>query len=133
MAVDLVPLPEPLENTTFRKADLTKWAEQYDVFKWTADTFGRIDIAFLNAGVGEIENMFIDTFGDDGRLKEPQHKVIASSLLEAENVCQVVRFSKKQHNGTDLSKVSVELEAHRCMQWLSMGYERNSILDARFY
>jgi NAD(P)-dependent dehydrogenase (short-subunit alcohol dehydrogenase family) len=97
IAVDLNPLPEDIPNTTFRKVDLTKWDEQYDLFEWTTETFGHIDIAFLNAGVGEIENVFVDEFNEHGRLKEPVYKVLAVNLMAPLNGTKIaIHFMKRQ-------------------------------------
>ncbi|KAL4809777.1 hypothetical protein BDV18DRAFT_156162 [Aspergillus unguis] len=97
IAADVNPLPEEIKNTTFRRVDLTKWTEQLDLFQWTFDKFGRIDIAFLNAGVAEIEDLFVDTFDEGGRLKEPKHKVLAVNLLAPINGTKIaIHFMKKQ-------------------------------------
>lgn len=97
IAVDLNPLPEPIANTIYRKVDLTNWNEQFDLFQWTANTFGHIDIAFLNAGVGEIEDVFVDKFDEQGRLKEPEYKVLAVDLIAPINGTKIaIHFMKKQ-------------------------------------
>ncbi|OQV02315.1 hypothetical protein CLAIMM_07533 [Cladophialophora immunda] len=97
VSADLNPPPEDTANVVFRKVDLTKWDEQYDLFEWTAKTYGRIDIAFLNAGVGEIEDVFLDQCDDQGRLKEPQYSVLAVNLIAPINGFKLaVHFMKKQ-------------------------------------
>jgi NAD(P)-dependent dehydrogenase (short-subunit alcohol dehydrogenase family) len=97
MSADLNPPPEDIPNVIFRKVDLTQWDEQYDLFEWTANKYGRIDIAFLNAGVGEIENVFVDKLDNNGRLKEPAHSVLAVNLIAPINGFKIaVHFMKKQ-------------------------------------
>jgi len=121
VAADLNPLPEDLANTTYRKVDLTKWNEQFDLFQWTANTFGHIDIAFLNAGVGEIEDVFVDKFDEQGRLKEPEYKVLAVNLIAPINGTKIaIHFMKKQKEpgsivitGSGKCKSST-LGYHRC-------------------
>ncbi len=97
MSADLNPPPEDTANVTYRKVDLTKWNEQYDLFEWTVKTYGRIDIAFLNAGVAEIENVFVDQFDDGGRLKEPKYSVLAVNLIAPINGFKIAtHFMKTQ-------------------------------------
>jgi NADP-dependent 3-hydroxy acid dehydrogenase YdfG len=96
VAVDLNPPSKHIPNATFHKVDVTKWDEQYNLFASTAEKYGRIDIAFLNAGVGEIEDVFVDKFDDKGRLQEPAHKVLAVNLIAPINGFKIaVHFMKK--------------------------------------
>lgn len=100
VCADLNPPPEDIANVAFRKVDLTKWDEQYDLFEWTKTTYGRIDIAFLNAGVAEIEDVFLDKFDDNGRLQEPKYTVLAVNLMAPINgVKLATHYMKKQPEG----------------------------------
>ncbi|CAK7199385.1 hypothetical protein SEUCBS139899_002064 [Sporothrix eucalyptigena] len=99
VAVDINAFPEAdtNDNIVYRKVDLIKWNEQLDLFQWTFDTYGRIDVAFLNAGVAEIEDVFVDTFDGNGRLQEPQHKVTKINLLATINGTKLaIHFMRKQ-------------------------------------
>lgn len=81
VAADLNPLPESIPEVVFRKTDLTKWEEQVELFELAITKFGHIDIAFLNAGVYELEPLFTDTYDEQGRLKEPTYKVLQVNLI----------------------------------------------------
>lgn len=77
--------------------DVTNWNEQYDLFQWTSKTFGHIDIAFLNAGVAEVENIFVDQFDDQGILKEPRYKTLEVNLKAPINGTKLaIHFMKNQ-------------------------------------
>ncbi|KIX96495.1 uncharacterized protein Z520_07761 [Fonsecaea multimorphosa CBS 102226] len=100
VSADVNPPPEDIPNVKFRKTDLTKWDEHYDLFEWTVKTHGRIDIAFLNAGVAEIEDVFVDRLDDNGRLQEPKYSVLAVNLFGPINGFKLaVHFMKKQSEG----------------------------------
>ncbi|EXJ91554.1 hypothetical protein A1O3_00102 [Capronia epimyces CBS 606.96] len=100
VSADLNPPPEEIANVTFRKVDLTKWDEQYDLFEWVVKTYSRLDIAFLNAGVGEIESVFVDEVDGQGRLKEPKYSVLAVNLIAPISGFKIaVHFMKKQAEG----------------------------------
>lgn len=100
VSADLNPPPEVISNVTHRRVDLTKWDEQYDLFEWTVNAHGRIDIAFLNAGVAEIEDVFVDQVDDNGRLKEPKYSVLAVNLIAPINGFKIaVHFMKRQPEG----------------------------------
>jgi NAD(P)-dependent dehydrogenase (short-subunit alcohol dehydrogenase family) len=97
VSADLNAPGEEITNVTFRKVDLTRWDEQYDLFEWTAKRYGHIDIVFLNAGVGEIENVFMDKLDEKGRLKEPEYSVLAINLIAPINGFKIaVHFMKRQ-------------------------------------
>jgi NAD(P)-dependent dehydrogenase (short-subunit alcohol dehydrogenase family) len=58
-------------NVTFQKTDLTKWSDQMDLFGLAISKFGHIDIVFLNAGIYETEDIFVDKFEDNDSSKNP--------------------------------------------------------------
>lgn len=122
VAVDVNAFPEKLTNTTFHKLDLTKWDEQYDLFQSTKDTHGSIDIVFLNAGVAEIEDVFVDTFDEAGRLKEPQYKVLAVNQIAVINGTKLaIHFMKRQ---IGLGSIVIT-GSGKCMSTLSLSEHRN--------
>lgn len=82
VAADLNPLPQDISNEViFRKTDLGNWNEQVELFELAVSRFGHIDIVFLNAGIYEIEDLFVDKFDEKGRLREPEYSVLKINLL----------------------------------------------------
>ncbi|ETI26513.1 hypothetical protein G647_03290 [Cladophialophora carrionii CBS 160.54] len=81
VAADINPLPPDVDGADFRKTNLTSWAEQVALFDETVKKYGRIDIAHLNAGVGEIENVFVDNVDANGALVEPDFTVLKVNLI----------------------------------------------------
>ncbi len=62
------------------KVDVLIWKELRGLFKSTRAKHGRIDFVFANAGMGEFQNAFDDTFDEDGELAEPSLAVIDVNL-----------------------------------------------------
>lgn len=76
------------------------WAEQVDLFALTLKLHGRIDIAFLNAGVGEDEEVFVDNFDSNGNLEEPEYKVLKIDLIAHINGTKLaIHHMRKQKGG----------------------------------
>lgn len=84
MIADLVA-PTGLEISTpsywnYHHTDVTKWFSLTDLFSATFSRYGRIDIVFANAGVGEVEDMLADEWDDKQELKEPKYTVLDINL-----------------------------------------------------
>lgn len=73
-------VPANSSELSFIEADVTSWSSLSNVFARTADFYGRIDIVFANAGVNEREDIFLDQYDSEGRLKEPSYQVLNVNL-----------------------------------------------------
>ena len=62
-----------------------KWSDLLNLFEFAHATFGQIDIVVANAGIGRSETIWEDSFDEDGRLKEPNHRVIQINLIAVLN------------------------------------------------
>jgi NAD(P)-dependent dehydrogenase (short-subunit alcohol dehydrogenase family) len=64
-------------NVTFFHGSVLNWEDQLNIFELTVKTHGRVDIVIANAGIDEVaEDVFVDTFDDDGKLKAPSLAVL---------------------------------------------------------
>lgn len=81
-ASDLNPLPEP-ENSTvpFRKADVTSWSDQIELFKAAKEEYGYIDHVFANAGISTTTVLLEDDVDENGDLLPPNLKTIDVNLI----------------------------------------------------
>lgn len=71
-----------------------------ELFAFIVRQFGRIDIAFLNAGVGEDEEVFVDTYDGKGGLKEPEYKVLKIDLIAHINGTKLaIHHMRRQESG----------------------------------
>jgi NAD(P)-dependent dehydrogenase (short-subunit alcohol dehydrogenase family) len=83
--LDLQPPPPTLTHSSshlfFHKCNITNWAEQRAGFEAGYAKFGRIDCVFVNAGVAEHgEQFFTDEMDGEGKLKEPDRRVLGVDL-----------------------------------------------------
>ena len=100
IAADVKDFPDQIHGVTFKKVDLTKWSEQVSLFELAVHEYGRIDIAFLNAGVGEIEDVFVDHFDEEGKLLEPKYSVLQVNLIAVINGTKLaIHYMRKQAEG----------------------------------
>lgn len=84
-ALDINPPAEKLpENSKFFKCDQTSWDELNAAFAFA----GGVDIAVANAGVSEEEDFATDIWESDGKLKQPNWKVVDV------NFCGTIAFVK---------------------------------------
>ncbi|KZO92810.1 NAD(P)-binding protein [Calocera viscosa TUFC12733] len=100
---DLRPPPPDaaLPNSTFIKTDVTSWDSLLALFQRTVDEQGRVDILLANAGVGEVEDMFKDSFDASGKLLRPKYPVLAINLMGVVDCVKIaVHFMKKQGKGS---------------------------------
>ncbi|KAF4463142.1 hypothetical protein FALBO_10044 [Fusarium albosuccineum] len=67
----------------YYEADVTDWASQRDLFSVVKQKYGRIDLVFANAGVGERNTVFDDILDSDGSLAAPNLAVIDVNLKGA--------------------------------------------------
>lgn len=64
----------------FQVCDVTQWESLHLLFETAVKQFGRVDITIANAGVPEIEDIFDERAGEDGKLMEPQYIVLDINL-----------------------------------------------------
>lgn len=71
-------------NIDFYPGSVLVWQDQVDLFRKTAEKYGRIDIVLANAGVDEVlEDVFVDSLTDSGQLEEPSLIVLDINLRGA--------------------------------------------------
>ncbi|KAF1850537.1 NAD(P)-binding protein [Cucurbitaria berberidis CBS 394.84] len=72
-ASDLNPLPEPeASSVPFRKANVTSWKDQVELFKAAEKEFGTIDHVFANAGIQPVTSLMEEDVDENGDLLPPK-------------------------------------------------------------
>lgn len=65
------------KNTTFIQTDVTSWTSLVNAFQSAIDRFGRLDYVYANAGIGELDHLFVDNLDQkSGQLREPNYAAI---------------------------------------------------------
>lgn len=65
----------------FYKCNVTSWSEQRDGFAACISRFRALDVVFVNAGIAEFgDQLFTDKLDGDGRLAEPDRRVLRIDL-----------------------------------------------------
>jgi NAD(P)-dependent dehydrogenase (short-subunit alcohol dehydrogenase family) len=70
----------PIRKSKFIKCNVTDWKELLAAFATVKETFGRIDLVFVNAGVADDNSVFVDILDDDGVLSPPKMAAIDVNL-----------------------------------------------------
>lgn len=98
---DLHP-PEKLpQRASFVKCDVTKWADLLALFTRVQQEHGRIDTVIANAGIAEVEDLFVDEFDEaTGALREPKHTVIAVNLIGVINTIKLAVHHMRKQSST---------------------------------
>jgi len=107
---DLHP-PESLpSNASFVKCDVTKWADLLALFGRVQQDHGRVDTVIANAGIAEVEDLFVDEFDEvTGALREPKHTVVAVNLIGVMNTVKMaVSIMRKQSSTGSIILTSSE-------------------------
>ncbi|CAK7231305.1 hypothetical protein SBRCBS47491_007885 [Sporothrix bragantina] len=69
------------KTTLFVQTDVTSWESLVNVFKTAVDKFGTIDGVYANAGLGELDHLFINKVDEaTGELKAPNYANIEVNL-----------------------------------------------------
>ncbi|CAK7202850.1 hypothetical protein SEUCBS139899_005577 [Sporothrix eucalyptigena] len=69
------------KTTLFVQTDVTSWASLVNVFKTTVDTYGMIDGVYANAGLGELDHLFVNKIDAImGELQPPNYANIEVNL-----------------------------------------------------
>jgi NAD(P)-dependent dehydrogenase (short-subunit alcohol dehydrogenase family) len=91
----------PPSRLFFYKCDITSWPEQRAGFEAAARRFGSIDAVFVNAGIAEVgDQFFTDTFDADGKLAEPDRKVLDIDMKAASDTVKLaIHWLRKNKAG----------------------------------
>lgn len=84
------------------QCDITDWRSQREAFETGFQRFGAIDNVFVNAGIAEYKDQFFkDELDDEGKLKEPDHRVYDVDLSAANDTLKLAihYMRKKRSNG----------------------------------
>lgn len=81
--------------------NITKWADQRAGFEKAYERFGRIDCVFVNAGIAEHgEQFFTDELDADGKLKEPDRRVLNIDMDAASDTTKLaIHYLRKNSQG----------------------------------
>ncbi|KZT39259.1 NAD(P)-binding protein [Sistotremastrum suecicum HHB10207 ss-3] len=115
------PLPSNLPNSplwSFTKTDVASWNELSQLFRTTYEQHNRIDILVANAGVGEVEDLFLDEFDEStGELQEPKHTVLSVNLLGVINSVKLAAhyFQKSGRCGKIVMTGSTAAYLNECL------------------
>jgi NAD(P)-dependent dehydrogenase (short-subunit alcohol dehydrogenase family) len=64
-------------NVLFVQADVTSWESLSKAFQSAIDKFGTIDYVYANAGIGELDHLFVDKIDErTGQLIAPNYAAI---------------------------------------------------------
>lgn len=63
-------------NVLFVHTDVSSWESIRASFDACVEKFGTLDYVFANAGIGELEHLFENHLGKDGKLKEMAYTAI---------------------------------------------------------
>jgi NAD(P)-dependent dehydrogenase (short-subunit alcohol dehydrogenase family) len=82
LIADMNPPPEAeIQNikslVTFIKTDVTSWDSMQKAFITAVETYGTLDLVYANAGIGEIDHLFV--------AKELKGKIAGRTALQAPN------------------------------------------------
>jgi NAD(P)-dependent dehydrogenase (short-subunit alcohol dehydrogenase family) len=97
---DLIPPLVPIDNVEFARCDVTNWGDLLATFEKTMDRYKSIDVLVANAGIGEVEDLFLDRFDETTRkLLEPDHVVVKVNLLGTLNCVKLaVHFMQRNEH-----------------------------------
>jgi NAD(P)-dependent dehydrogenase (short-subunit alcohol dehydrogenase family) len=102
--LDLSPPPSslsiPSENLLFHRCDVTSWKDQREGFQKAIQKFGRVDAAFVNAGIAEYKDqIFTDDLDEDGKLKEPDRRTLEIDLNAATDTVKLAVYHLRRNRG----------------------------------
>jgi len=106
--LDLHPPPQTFTHSPahllVHKCNITSWAEQRAGFEAGYAKFGRIDCVFVNAGIAEHgEQFFTDGRDGEGRLKEPDRRVLGVDLDAACDTTKLgIHYLRKNSDGGEI-------------------------------
>jgi NAD(P)-dependent dehydrogenase (short-subunit alcohol dehydrogenase family) len=96
----LSPPSETIANSVFAHCDVTNWESILSAFEATVCKHGRVDVLIANAVFGEVEDLFLDTLDDAGKLKQLKHTVLGIHLKGVVDYVKVaIHYMSKQAEG----------------------------------
>lgn len=88
------------ENMAFFTLDVTSWDALSGLFEKAVELHGRIDHVFANAGVAPRTTLLEETLDSNGKLLEPDYRVIDINLKSVMNTTALaIHYMKKQESG----------------------------------
>lgn len=106
--IDLNPPPQTFKHDPshllVHTCNITSWTSQRAGFEAAHSRFGRIDCVFVNAGIAEYgEQFFTDELDGDGKLKEPDRRVLNIDMDAASDTTKLaVHFLRKNEEGGEI-------------------------------
>lgn len=68
---------------TFYHGSVSVWSDQLRVFEAAIEKHGCVDVVIGNAGINEVEDVFVDSFDEGGKLKAPTLVVLDVNIRGA--------------------------------------------------
>ncbi|KAM5353730.1 hypothetical protein ACJ41O_000380 [Fusarium nematophilum] len=98
---DIRPPASPVASATHLFCDVTKWPTLLSAMRETVQIHGSVDVVVANAGIGEVEDIFLDDVDEvTGDLRQPNHSVLEVNLKGVMNTVKVaVHHMRKQPHG----------------------------------
>lgn len=106
--IDLNPPPQTFKHDQshllVHTCNITSWTSQRAGFEAAHARFGRIDCVFVNAGIAEHgEQFFTDELDGDGKLKEPDRRVLNIDMDAASDTTKLaIHYLKNNHDGGEI-------------------------------
>ncbi|KAH6639372.1 hypothetical protein C7974DRAFT_130172 [Boeremia exigua] len=106
--IDLNPPPQTFKHEKSRllvhTCNIKSWTSQRAGFEAAHARFGRIDCVFVNAGIAEHgEQFFTDELDGDGKLKEPDRRVLNIDVDAASDTTKLaIHYLKKNQDGGEI-------------------------------
>ncbi|KAF3038912.1 hypothetical protein E8E11_007252 [Didymella keratinophila] len=91
-------------NLLVHTCNITSWPSQRAGFEAAYSRFGRIDCVFVNAGIAEHgEQFFTDELDGDGKLKEPDRRVLNIDMDAAADTTKLaIHYLRKNQEGGEI-------------------------------
>jgi NAD(P)-dependent dehydrogenase (short-subunit alcohol dehydrogenase family) len=94
-----------LSHLYIHTCNITSWQNQRAAFETAYAKFGRIDAVFVNAGIAEYRDQFFtDELDDDGKLKEPDRRVLNIDMDAACDTTKLaIHYLRKNKEGGQIA------------------------------
>jgi NAD(P)-dependent dehydrogenase (short-subunit alcohol dehydrogenase family) len=97
---DLSPPSELVLNSTFAHCGATSWESILAAYEIAVQKHRTVVVFIANAGVGEVEDFFLDMLDDAGKLKQPKHTVLDINLKGVLDCLKVaIHYMRQQERG----------------------------------
>ncbi|KAI1205727.1 short chain dehydrogenase reductase [Annulohypoxylon truncatum] len=94
--LDINPPAENVSNLQFRHCNVGRWEDLRSAFQ----DVGHVDYVFANAGVSEETDYFADQMDSDGRLVEPEYRVLDINVRAVYNVVKLAWSQMRRQKDT---------------------------------